>query len=261
MRCGVQSVSDEQSFELAYARYHGQIRGYLLQQLEDLALADDLMQEVFIRAWERWQLFDGRWLLAWLNRIAKNLLIDYVRMQQSRLQLSLDVAISSDDDHEWSSRLAAPAVLEPEMIILDREQYEHLYAALRNLTPKYRIIVIALSGYGISSAVLARRLGITQMAVKAIAVRAREELHQALSGKRRPSRWRGIWIAHELICQQCGCTFEALCRPRAKSIPRRHCSSTCRNRWAKAREKSRDLERKHNAGRADIRQWSDPCAA
>lgn len=235
--------SDEQSFEVVYEQYRGRIRGYLLKSLMDPPLADDLTQETFIRAWQRWHLFDGRNLVSWLHQIAKNLIIDYVRVQQSRPQVSLDVAIDPLRDEvkkfSWLSRLTASRVTEPEVVILEYEEYERLYAALRQLSSSHRTAVIALSGYSIPVAVLARHLGTTQIGVKALAFRARDNLRVLLLGQKRKPRYTHIWTARQLTCQHCGQPFEVHYRPRAKITLRRYCSRTCRQRGGKLLEQER----------------------
>jgi RNA polymerase sigma-70 factor (ECF subfamily) len=69
-----------------YDRYGGMVYRLALRMVRDTGIAEDLVQETFLRAWNRCGSFDsergaaGPWLLA----IARNRALDYLRAQSRR---------------------------------------------------------------------------------------------------------------------------------------------------------------------------------
>ncbi|MFN3691028.1 MAG: sigma-70 family RNA polymerase sigma factor, partial [Fimbriimonadales bacterium] len=67
---------DETAFEQIMNLYADRLYNYILRMVGDSADAEDLLQEVFLRAYQGLPNFDGRASLStWLYRIATNLCI------------------------------------------------------------------------------------------------------------------------------------------------------------------------------------------
>src|SRR5262245_16351616 len=76
---------DRAAFEARVARHQGRVFGYLRSRLLELADAEDLTQEVFLRFYQRLDQFDSSSpLLPWLLGIARNLLREHVRRIRRR---------------------------------------------------------------------------------------------------------------------------------------------------------------------------------
>lgn len=67
-------------------RYQRRVFGLALLMLHDEGLAEDVAQEVFLRAWRHAATFDGRRgsVTTWLLTITRNLAIDALRSRQAR---------------------------------------------------------------------------------------------------------------------------------------------------------------------------------
>jgi RNA polymerase sigma-70 factor (ECF subfamily) len=75
---------DGRAFERIYDRHVRRIQGVFRHRCPP-AEAEDLTQEVFIRAWQKIQTFRGEAAVAtWLHRIAANLAVDMGRAARSR---------------------------------------------------------------------------------------------------------------------------------------------------------------------------------
>lgn len=76
------------AMELLYERYSRPVYSFALRMLADRDHAEDLMQEVFLRAWRRANRFsDSRGtLISWLLSITHNMAIDEIRKKQRRPQ-------------------------------------------------------------------------------------------------------------------------------------------------------------------------------
>jgi RNA polymerase sigma factor (sigma-70 family) len=77
---------DKDAFEQLYDDYSAAIFGLTLKILKDEALAEDALQETFVRIWRKIQTYDsskGR-LFTWMLNIARNISIDMLRASESR---------------------------------------------------------------------------------------------------------------------------------------------------------------------------------
>ena len=82
------AVGNSAAMELMYERYSRPVFSFALRMLADRDHAEDLMQEVFLRAWRRANRFsDSRGtLISWLLSITHNMAIDEIRKKQRRPQ-------------------------------------------------------------------------------------------------------------------------------------------------------------------------------
>ena len=70
---------DADALEQLYERHGGALERHLQGMVRDAAAADDLLQEVFLRVWERAAQFSGSGTpRSWLYRIASNLALNHL---------------------------------------------------------------------------------------------------------------------------------------------------------------------------------------
>lgn len=74
-------VRTEDALAAAYAAHGAELYRFALRQLRDEGAAQEVVQEVFLRAWRRADTFDGTVasLRGWLFAIARNAVVDEVR--------------------------------------------------------------------------------------------------------------------------------------------------------------------------------------
>ncbi len=135
-------------------RAHGRaVLGFVTASLGDRAVAEEVTQEVFLRAWLHADRYDPARASArtWLFSIARNLVIDAARARAVRPQAS-DV-----DPVDTSSAVNELDRLESRMLLVE---------ALRRLTPEHRDVVtrVAIRGEDLSTA--AHGLGVPVGTVK-----------------------------------------------------------------------------------------------
>src|ERR1700761_7088016 len=82
---------DPNGLAAAYDRYGRTAYGLFVRITHDKTVAEDLVQELFLRLWNRSREFDSdRGALGvWLLSIARNMAIDYVRSAQARFSTRL----------------------------------------------------------------------------------------------------------------------------------------------------------------------------
>ena len=159
------STPDAQAqFERLFAQFRGPILNYLYRLLGDSALAEDLAQETFARAWQAGgKLREVENPRAWLYRVATNAARDHHR--RARLIAWLPLA----------GRGQAALLDEPETEA-DPVENRRMRLALRQLSPDYRVPLVLYVCEEFSAAEIAATLSISREAVKQRLVRAREKL-------------------------------------------------------------------------------------
>jgi RNA polymerase sigma-70 factor (ECF subfamily) len=79
----VSTADDDALFIQLYEQYRGPIHSYVYRLLGRLEDADDVTQEVFVRACMSWnKLYERERLSSWLYRIATNLCVDLLRRRK-----------------------------------------------------------------------------------------------------------------------------------------------------------------------------------
>ncbi|MFN8540306.1 MAG: sigma-70 family RNA polymerase sigma factor [Thermomicrobiales bacterium] len=152
------AAGDTAALSLLYDRYAGAVFSLVARIIGDRQVAEDLLQEVFVRVWQRAGTYQGARgkPLTWVLGIAHNLAIDEVRRRRRRPleaderdeegQLSALQTLSSDDP--------GPAELAWEQV-----RREQIVAALEQLPDAQRILIELAYFEGYTQSQLATRLG------------------------------------------------------------------------------------------------------
>ena len=156
-----------------YACHAVALRGYVERFCPDGASADDIVQETFIRAWRHLPQLsaEGRPVRPWLFRVARNLLTAASRAARSR-----PVTVPAQPPEEGLDDTGLSQVLDRQMVT----------AALRQLSPAHRAVLVEVFYGGDTLTRAARHLGIPHGT-------ARSRLHYALQAL------RGQLDAHETV--------------------------------------------------------------
>jgi RNA polymerase sigma-70 factor, ECF subfamily len=168
------AARDETLLTAVYRAHSAAIHSYAFRLLGNQEDADDITQEVFIRAHERIeQLREPERLRPWLYRIATNLCMDALR-KRSRVRRILGVPIhldGGDDDDTGPRDVAQPGSAAAFDGIAERD---HITRALRRMPPKYSTCLVLHSAQGLSYREIAVALGITPGAAAVRLARARD---------------------------------------------------------------------------------------
>lgn len=79
---------DERAFSFLYDSYASALKGVVFAMIKDDALAEDIIQEAFVKIWNNIESYDdkkGR-LYTWMRRIVNNLTLDSLKSKQYRQQ-------------------------------------------------------------------------------------------------------------------------------------------------------------------------------
>jgi RNA polymerase sigma-70 factor, ECF subfamily len=149
----------------------------------DRALAEDLAQEAFVKAFRNLAAFDTtRRLSSWLFRIAHNTALDALRRSRPSV-----VSIDVDEGPAAESRHAAVA---PAPDPVEREALGRaLESALNRLRPQHRAAILLRHEEGLPFDEIGHILGIPEVTARSHVHRARKELARWLTEAGwRPSR-------------------------------------------------------------------------
>ena len=154
-------LGDRAAFARLYQRTAGHLLAVVLRIQRDRALAEDLLQEVYVNVWKAAADFDAARAqpLTWLTRIARNKAIDSLRRQAAQPQLD-SASADADDGDEAHDRVAATPDDGPGPLdLLSRaSEVRELDQCLQHLSAPQRQSV-ALAFYdGLSHAEVAERL-------------------------------------------------------------------------------------------------------
>jgi len=156
-------------FEGLCAQYRPVVFRFALYLARDGAIAEDVVQETFLRAWRALDsLNDPEAVLSWLLVIARR---EHARLYERKRHttVSLDALVCTDD---------------PALSSAPSEDHSDVSAAISALDANYRkpLILQVLMGY--STDEIASELGLTQSAVLTRLHRARQKLRLALPAHR-----------------------------------------------------------------------------
>ncbi len=156
---------------VAFESYHQELYGFLRRTTRDDALAQDLVQESFLRLMREARA--GRppeQTRAWLYRVATNLTISRARLVRTVLAWLGRVASTHPQDTVTES---------PEVGVLRLERSIALESALGQIASDARTALI-LSGQGFTGADIARTIGRSEAATRTLMSRARVQLRRIL---------------------------------------------------------------------------------
>ena len=118
------------AFHELYQRYASRVRALAVRMLGDAHLANDLMQDVFARAWASVRTVDpSRKFGAWLIRIATNRVVDELKRRRRWTALIEDDRIPDE----------APR---PELVVLRREELSRIREALGRVPEGPRLVLL-----------------------------------------------------------------------------------------------------------------------
>ncbi|MBN1654023.1 MAG: RNA polymerase sigma factor [Deltaproteobacteria bacterium] len=148
---------DVNAFSQLVMRYRSRVFALALHMTGSSSDADDITQDVFVRAYIKIRDFEERSaFFTWLYRITINRALN-CRRDQKRIQKTVD-----GDDDRVRMAVAVDAHGDPQLALELRESYSLLVRALDQLTPILRTTVVLIALQGLSYKEAAVVLGSTE---------------------------------------------------------------------------------------------------
>jgi RNA polymerase sigma-70 factor (ECF subfamily) len=174
-------TGDDEALAELYDRYAARVFGVCVRILSEAQMAEDALQEVYVRVWERAQSYEpGRGsFVTWLMGITRNTCIDQLRRLRARPQ----AADQPDEANGFSfeESLTDPNSDIPE-IAAQNERAALVRRALAALTPEQRQVIELSYFRGLTRREIARKLdwpeGTVHTRARLALQTLRLELHQ-----------------------------------------------------------------------------------
>ena len=164
-----------EAFGLLVERYKAKVFNLASSWTQDRTAADDLAQEIFIKAYFSLPKFRSKSEFGtWLYRVAVNHIKDYLRKNKARLK---EIPLEEAGEKVLSTENAGRRQEEQ----AEERRRALVQAALRRLPEKHRIILTLRDIQGLSYEEISRILGLSPGTVDSRLFRARQKLREILA--------------------------------------------------------------------------------
>lgn len=165
---------DRNAFRPLVERYQRTVSITISRMVYDMETVRDLVQEVFLNAFNRLSTFDPVFpFKTWIQRIAVNRAIDHLRRKRPEMLII-------DDDIEMEEGTVRPQFEDPrptpEANLVKEEQSEMLRHAVQSLEPDLRAVIVLRHFQDMNYDEIAEALDIPLGTVKNRIFRARDKL-------------------------------------------------------------------------------------
>jgi RNA polymerase sigma-70 factor (ECF subfamily) len=161
-------------------RYQRPVWGLLQRMVRDSMLAEDLAQEVFVKAFRALETFDRtRKFSSWLFKIAHNTAIDHLR----RKKLDTVALETPDGEPDLMAVIPDRESESPDSELRRRDLARDMEASLERLRPEYREVVLLRFHEGLSYEEIAEVTGLPLGTVKTHIFRARKAMARYLTAR------------------------------------------------------------------------------
>jgi len=174
-------MTDSQQFEAFMRAYQNMVFTTAIRLLNNAAEAEDVSQEVFLKAYERYaELKSSPTVGGWLKTVTRNLCLNHLTRYRARWRFFSEMAPDREDEDsmpEW----AAPDTHEQQVATGDHRQL--LEGVLQKLPPGQRVPLVLYHFEELSYEEIAAKLRVSLSKVKTDIHRGREALRRKLKLK------------------------------------------------------------------------------
>lgn len=166
---------DDNAFRRLIERHQLAVFGTAVKMLQDRFVAEEITQKAFLRVyWAAKRYRPTAKFRTWLFTILRRLVLNELRRRPSA-----DAFVPAGDD-PWE-RTPSASARSPADSLLDKERLALVERAIASLPPNQRLAVVLKSYDDLSYEEIARVLGLSLSATRALLFRARESLRKSLS--------------------------------------------------------------------------------
>lgn len=162
-------LGDKEAFGKLYQMYVEKLYRFVFFRVgQKREVAEDIVSEVFMKAWEKLDSFKDGSFQAWLYMIARNKVVDYYRAHVP----SSDLTEHIEGDHNVEEK------------VLQTLEIERIKQALTKLTPEQQELIVLKFIEDMDNREIAQILEKKEDAVRAMQYRAIKELRVILEAKK-----------------------------------------------------------------------------
>jgi RNA polymerase sigma-70 factor (ECF subfamily) len=174
-------MTDAQQFEAFLRSYQDLVFSTAMRLLANRAEAEDVTQEVFLKAYERFgELRESPTAGGWLRTVATNLSLNHLARYRSRWSFFSELFSrgAAEEGEEAPMEFAAPENVEETLAAADRRRF--VEQALQKLPESQRVPLVLFHLEELSYEEIATKLGVSLGKVKTDIFRGRKALRQKL---------------------------------------------------------------------------------
>ena len=172
-------MTDAQQFEAFMRNYQNMVFSTAMRLLTNQSEAEDVTQEVFLRAYERFAELQGSPTVGgWLKTVATNLSLNHLSRYRSRWNFFSEMFTGNVDDDGTEMEFADESNVNQELEARDR--HELVEQALQRLPAAQRVPLVLYHLEGLRYEEIAGKLGVSLAKVKTDIFRGREVLRKKL---------------------------------------------------------------------------------
>jgi RNA polymerase sigma-70 factor (ECF subfamily) len=155
-----------------YKKFRGPVFNYLFERLGDQIVAEEITQEVFLKAYRFRRSFNPQFRFsAWIKAIARNTLADWVRKNKK-------IEISNEDSDESAAHFSGN---NPETTLIEQVDRTRIRQAINTLTELQKKVIFMRMIQHLSYREISKFLNIKRGAVKSLVYRAKNALRKKLA--------------------------------------------------------------------------------
>jgi len=173
--------NDLEAFEVLVQRYQGKVYSFVCKMTNDVADAEDIVQEVFIRVYRSIHRFRAESTFqTWLYRIALNMCVD--RSRRSQREVPVAFSLDANPEQEGTERLREipDESHNPERVAERAELQSRVRRCLAQMSAKLRTVIVLYDIQGLSYEEIAATLRCPIGTVKSRLFNARADLARRL---------------------------------------------------------------------------------
>lgn len=172
-------MTDAQQFEAFLHNYQNMVFSTAMRLTANQSEAEDITQEVFLRAYERFgELHNSPTVAGWLKTVARNLSLNHLSRYRSRWSFFSEMVRGDGSDEEPLMDFPAPDDTHEKLAATDRREF--VEQALQSLPPSQRVPLVLHHFEDLQYDEIAEKLGVSLGKVKTDIFRGREALRRKL---------------------------------------------------------------------------------
>jgi RNA polymerase sigma factor (sigma-70 family) len=166
-------MTGQTSFKAIYNEYKDLVFNLSLQYVQNMADAQDITQEVFVKVHQHLHKYDSTVasFKTWIYRITINQNLDFLKARKARKRLALITSIFKNPGEDEAAHFDHPGVA-----LEDKEDIRALFDLINRLPGKQKTALILNKIEGRSQAEVAEIMGLSVKAVESLVQRAKTNL-------------------------------------------------------------------------------------
>ena len=157
---------DEKAFRILFDEFYVALCLFAVRFMEDREAAADIVQEAFLKYWDRHADFDNYYKIkSFLYVVVRHACLNLLRTKQVKLEITEDIAMDSDEFFQDQ--------------VMEEEAYRVFYRAIEHLPPQMRSVIKYVLE-GLKNAEGAQKMGVSENAVHAYKKEAYKRLKDTM---------------------------------------------------------------------------------